>query len=205
MNNDWKDFLRSNGAIFDRDTDEQFGTDSAVLHEFTRPVISLVNWMGIARVSGADAQTFLQAQCTGDIGNIEADTSRLSGYCDPKGRLLAIFRVLRDGKDFLLLTDSEILPAIVKRLKMYILRMKVELTLQDSQVVLGIAGPHAQQLAEKLIGKLRLHQNSAEQVYNVTAISTFMPTPRFLIVTNAQQIFAAWSNIRDHAILVGSA
>ena len=40
-------------------------------------------------VSGADATTFLQGQLTNDVVKLSVGQQQRTGYCTPKGRLLA--------------------------------------------------------------------------------------------------------------------
>ncbi len=104
--------------------------------------ISTLDSLGIIRVSGTDARTFLQGQLTSDIQQLRPDQTQLSGYCTPKGRLLAIFRVIPDGDAVLLMLPRELLTNIRKRLQLYVLRANVQL--QDMSDTLGIcelAGP----------------------------------------------------------------
>ncbi len=104
--------------------------------------ISTLDDLGIIRVSGTDARTFLQGQLTSDILQLGPDQTQLSGYCTPKGRLLAIFRIIPDDTDLLLVLPHELLPGILKRLQLYVLRADVQL--QDISTTCGIcelAGP----------------------------------------------------------------
>jgi folate-binding protein YgfZ len=104
--------------------------------------ISTLDDLGIIRVSGADARTFLQGQLTSDILQLEADQTQLSGYCTPKGRLLAIFRVIPDGSDLLLVLPRERLPSILKRLQLYVLRAAVQLQdISTTYDICELAGP----------------------------------------------------------------
>ena len=92
----------------------------------------ITNQLGVARCSGDEADQFLQAQLTADIEAIPIGGCTLSGYCSPKGRLLAIFFVLRTESDFWLITDPQILDKLVKRLQMFILRTRVNVTLDSA-------------------------------------------------------------------------
>jgi folate-binding protein YgfZ len=95
----------------------------------------------VIRASGADAAEFLHNLLTNDIKGLPPATCRLAGFCTPKGRLLALFRVLRDPAqpdDILLMLPAEQLPAMLKKLSMYVLRSKVKLT--DATADFGIWG-----------------------------------------------------------------
>ena len=152
MSNSWHSFLRQQGAVFEGASVRRFENGASAYLDLKNAVFSPVNWMGIARVSGSDAADFLQAQLTGDISDIRPEITKISGYCNPKGRLLAIFRVLREGDDFLLLSDSDILPNILQRLQMYVLRMKVHLAAETARVGIGLVGPNAGHIVAELSG-----------------------------------------------------
>jgi len=87
----------------------------------------------VIRCSGRDAEEFLQNQLTGDVSEIRQPDWGLSGYCSPKGRLLAVFFVCRQEDDFLLLTDASIAEGVIARLRMYVLRAEVTLELCPEQ------------------------------------------------------------------------
>jgi len=82
--------------------------------------------LGVIAVSGEDAGKFLQGQLTNDVLAL-ADGFSLNGYCSAKGRLLASFHQWRDADTIYLQLPTELLPAILKRLSMFVLRAKVKL------------------------------------------------------------------------------
>ena len=99
--------------------------------------------LGIVRVSGTDARTFLQGQFTSDIQNLDKNQTQLSGYCTPKGRLLAIFRIIPHENDLLLVLPRELLAGICKRLQLYVLRADVQLQdISDDFGICELAGPN---------------------------------------------------------------
>ena len=44
----------------------------------------------VVQVNGSEARDFLQGQFCNDLGLVGTDQAQLSGYCTPKGRLLAV-------------------------------------------------------------------------------------------------------------------
>ena len=82
---------------------------------------------GLISVSGEDARDFLHAQLTNDIKGLARDRAALAGWCTAKGRLLATFLVIPVQDGFLLQLSRDLVPAIAKRLSMFVLRSKVKI------------------------------------------------------------------------------
>ena len=77
---------------------------------------------------GPDAASFLHGQLTQDVTHLDRGEARLAGYCSAKGRLQASAIVLRpQDEQVWLVTDASIQPGWLKRLKMFVLRSKVQL------------------------------------------------------------------------------
>ncbi|MCX8085940.1 MAG: folate-binding protein YgfZ [Rhodocyclaceae bacterium] len=96
---------------------------------------------GLIRASGEDATSFLHNLLTNDIKHLNEGEARHAGLCTPKGRLIATFLVWREGNDYLLMLSAEILPGILKKLSMYVLRSKVKLTdASQERRLVGVLG-----------------------------------------------------------------
>ena len=85
-------------------------------------------------VSGEDAATFLQGQLTNDIYQVTNQHAIYSGFCNPKGRLIGFFIIIKFNESYLLILPRSITESIHKKLSMYILRSKVKLTMQDEAI-----------------------------------------------------------------------
>ena len=87
-------------------------------------------------VSGDDARDFLQNQLTQDVRPLGEDNSGplLAAWCNPKGRVIALFRVswTRDG--FALTLPAELAEPVVNRLTMFRFRSKVSFDTRDVTV-----------------------------------------------------------------------
>jgi hypothetical protein len=77
------------------------------------------------KLSGTDAENFLQAQLSNDITKLDDNRVQLSAYCQHQGKILALFWVMRDGDDFLLSFSLDLLEVILPRLKMFVLMSDV--------------------------------------------------------------------------------
>jgi len=104
----------------------------------------LADW-GVIRAQGADAAAFLHGQLTQEVLQLGERSACLAGYCSVKGRLLASAVVWRGGPDELLLACSaDLLPALLKRLSMFVLRAKCKLADASPTLALhGLVGPAA--------------------------------------------------------------
>lgn len=80
--------------------------------------------LSLIRVSGNDAFNFLNNQLTNDLQEVSEEISQFNGYCSPKGRLCATFRVHRRNGDYCLLTPADNIAA-ADRLRMFVLRADV--------------------------------------------------------------------------------
>jgi folate-binding protein YgfZ len=95
-------------------------------------------------VSGADAQAFLHGQLTADIRALAPHTGTMAAWCTAKGRVLASMIVLHLDGEFRLILDRTIAPGIARRLSLYVLRSKVQIS-DDSarRHLLGLDGNDA--------------------------------------------------------------
>ena len=116
--------------------------------------------LGVIRVAGVDAASFLQGQLTQDFVLLGPEQARLAAFCSAKGRMQASFIGFKrpvsaavDGQpdtqitqtnsvpEILLICSRDILAATLKRLSMFVMRAKVKLTdATDEFQLLGLAG-----------------------------------------------------------------
>ena len=76
---------------------------------------------------------FLHAQLTNDIEHLSPAQARYAGWCSAKGRLLATFLVIPFSGGFLLQLARDLVPTVLKRLSMFVLRSKVTLSDASAQ------------------------------------------------------------------------
>jgi folate-binding protein YgfZ len=79
----------------------------------------------LLRVSGADAEAFLQGQLSNDISKLDALSLQLSAYCQHQGKILALFWVTKNEDSFLLSFPSDLLEVIKPRLQMFVIMSDV--------------------------------------------------------------------------------
>ena len=101
--------------------------------------------LGAIGARGADAATFLQGQLTNDVVTLGSAKARLAGFCSAKGRLQASFVVVSSGAgEYALLCSASVLPAVLKRLSMFVLRAQCKLRDATAEAALwGLLGDTA--------------------------------------------------------------
>ena len=107
--------------------------------------ISRLDFLSVLRVTGSDAQSWLQGQLTADVSAVVAARSRLAAWCSPKGRVIAVFRVMADAEDgYRLVCERWLTASHLARLRMFVLRSDVRIQdLGDALNIVGVAGTRA--------------------------------------------------------------
>jgi folate-binding protein YgfZ len=89
--------------------------------------IALLPDRGVVRVDGPDAEKFLNGSITADLGVLAVQGALHSALLTPQGKMLFEFFVTRSTNGaFLLETGRDLADDLVKRLKMFRLRAKME-------------------------------------------------------------------------------
>jgi len=122
------------------------------------PAVFLKN-RSLIRVSGSEAQSFLQNLITTDIAALGAEETRPGALLTPQGKILFDFMIWRDGDAFVIETDDSQRDALLKRLTMYKLRAAVDLSAAGEGVTVSwepaIEGPTDSRFAKAGIGLVR--------------------------------------------------
>jgi len=79
----------------------------------------------LLKVSGSDAETFLQGQLSNDINKLDALSVQLNAYCQHQGKILALFWVTKNEDSFFLSFPLDLLEAIKPRLQMFVIMSDV--------------------------------------------------------------------------------
>jgi folate-binding protein YgfZ len=79
----------------------------------------------LIKISGSDAETFLQGQLSNDISKLDALSVQLNAYCQHQGKILALFWVTKNEDSFLLSFPSDLLEVIKPRLQMFVIMSDV--------------------------------------------------------------------------------
>ena len=203
MNSTWQNYLLEAGAILDSAGVLHFSPlqDEVAAAENSTILTDLSNFALIA-ASGVDSAAFLQGQLTNDINKISHERGQYSGYCSPKGRLLANFLVWQDGSDYFLQLPADIALSIQKRLSMFVLRAKVVLRdKSDDNVRLGVAGKNAEAAAHQIFPGGLADNLAVRSTDGVTLIR--LAPQRFEVIAPLHAAPVIWQKLAAHAQPVG--
>jgi len=146
MNADVRNKFSELGAVVDEDGNVAFDTQHApgvlaITDEITNAPNNLcdLSRLAVVDVTGKDAAEFIQAQVCNDLNLLQGQQVQINGYCNPKGRLLALFTVFQIPDGFRLLVSDDVAPAFIKRLKMYVLRALVSIEQRTDLLATGLS------------------------------------------------------------------
>ncbi|MBM3351323.1 MAG: folate-binding protein YgfZ [Betaproteobacteria bacterium] len=156
-------------------------------------IVSDLSHLGLLQLSGSDASTFLQGQVTNDVRLLDGSRAHYSGYCSPKGRLLALFLAFTHQNRLHLQMPKELIEGISKRMRMYIMRSKVEIQdVSDHVIRIGVSGQQASESLSKLfqaIPQETLTSSSAEYGTLLKLPGTHARFEIFTDIANAPHIW----------------
>jgi folate-binding protein YgfZ len=156
MNSDWKNFLVTKyETLITNDGVDFLASDK------TNKRIYAITDLGLITVAGNDAATFLQGQITCNVHDINDNKSSLGAICNPKGRVITTFLLVKQYDVYLLVLPLELLPAVKKRLQMYVLRSAITLTdSTDELCLIGCCDADAPANASQQLGNTTRQNNS---------------------------------------------
>lgn len=95
------------------------------LNKVTQLATSLPTYR-VIEISGIDSQTFLQGQLTCDVVKMADNSSTLAAHCDPKGKMISLFRLIKfSAQQFWFIFEESLLPTALEQLKKYAVFSKV--------------------------------------------------------------------------------
>ena len=129
-------------------------------HTFLPSGVAKLDHLGIIRVTGSDAASFLQGQLTNDVQLQKPEEARLAAFCSAKGRMQASFIVYKrpasdasqTTPDIDLICSRDILTQTLKRLSMFVMRAKATLSdASDEFNIYGLTGDAINNIAKESI------------------------------------------------------
>ena len=199
----WKTLLQSEGAVIEGNSVLHYGDPVAEQAATAGTIVADLSQLGVIAFRGEEAGTFLQGQLTNDVRALHADGAQWNGYCSPKGRLLANFLIWRHGEDYCLQLSGDILPGVLKRLSMFILRAKVKARdASDETVRLVVAGKDAAAAVADAIGAMP--DGAMRSVAGEHGLVVRIADDKFVLSVDPAHAGDVWRTLRGKAAPVGA-
>lgn len=198
MSNEWVEMLKSYDI-------EPADSDAAIMaraREVTSNVPQIIDLSGfsIIEVTGEEAQSFLQGQFCNDLQQVTASRAQITGYCTPKGRLLALPTVVGFESGFRLLVPHSVKEAFIKRLSMFVMRAKVTIREVSDRRCFGIIATDesADSLVETLVSavpaaSLDVITDQTTQVVRWHDDAVAERRARFLVIADSTLVEKFWN------------
>jgi folate-binding protein YgfZ len=155
--------------------------------------------LGVILFDGADAQSFLNAQLTSDLHALAAERCQYSGYCTPKGRLLATFLLWRREHSFCLQLPAVLQEPLRKQLSRFILRSEVTISSAGSGWLhFGVVGSNAGILLAQVLGGVPAVPGEVR--HSEEAIVIRLPVDRYLVAVAADRANALEVALAGHGL-----
>lgn len=205
MTEDWKHFLQQNGAEFEQDRLLHFGNPErerrAALGGDT--MCDLTQSYKLLAIQGEDAREFLQGQLTNDVNQLSPQTSQLSGFCTPKGRLIANFRLIQNGETIFAIIPQDLFDTTLQQLQHYVVRAQV--VMGDASAVLvhiGVCGDKAAGQLHQYLGSLPegTHQVLQHENFMVIKVGEY----RYQVFGKLEDSKALWQHLDVQCAAVGA-
>ncbi len=170
-------------------------------------IVAPLGHLALLRAAGADADGFLQGQLSNDLRKLTAGHAQMTSYSNPKGRMLAVFHLSRDPQGAVLMeVHRSVAESALKRLKMFVLRAKVDLQdISADTAALGLAGPDAESILRGLglptpaaTDAVEIHDDI--QITRRPAVAT-----RFTLRASPTKLSELWPQLTQQARPAGTA
>jgi len=131
----------------------------------------------LIKISGQDAESFLQAQICADLAQLEESGWWFSAWCLPNGRVIATFIVFNHTDSYYLILPSALKDKVLTRLAMFVLRSDVSIAdASNDYAMIGLSDDkspailHIDSLFHRyiVIGPMQI-MNQALELINETA------------------------------------
>jgi folate-binding protein YgfZ len=206
MKTEWKSFLTDAGAEF---------SDNRVMH-FGNPereqevalsvlVFADLEYMGVIAVHGQDAGSFLQSQFTNDTSTVDEHSSQLNAYCTPKGRILGLMRIFRQGDTWYLRLPADSVEVVIQRLRMFVMRADVTFEdVSENFLRIGVSGETAGEELGTIATDMPIEVGGVTHNGDLTLVRVPGLHPRFEVyATSLDAARSLWDSLNVRGAPVG--
>lgn len=166
-------------------------------------LMTLDDW-ALARITGPDAEKYLQGQVTADVAQMSDSQHLLAAHCDGKGKMWSNLRLFRQPEGFAWLERRSLRDAQLTELKKYAVFSKATIAADDEHVLLGVAGFQARAALANLFTALPDAEQQVTHNDATTLLWFAEPAERFLLVTDVATAERIVDALRSEAQLNNS-
>ncbi|MDZ7736371.1 MAG: hypothetical protein U5P41_09890 [Gammaproteobacteria bacterium] len=167
-------------------------TDTATVTDINDNCVCALPSLSLIRVTGEDRLEFLHSQLTRDLHKLEIGQAGLSAWCNPKGRVIATLLLCHYADHVDLIVAGDLKDAVLKRLRMFVLRSRVKLTDSTDQTCIGISGEASEALLTEWLKSLEPQEWSISHTKKLCAVRIPGPAARFLVYGQGDDIDPLW-------------
>lgn len=203
----WREMLTQAGACLESGRVVHFGNATAGSSRAALEGNILVDLSHLAliEISGEDAENFLGSQLSSDVLALTAHQSQLSSWCSAQGRVLALLRLYRTPAAYCFLMPAELLEVTLKRLRMFVLRLRVKIEDISAQYVrLGLSGPRVAERLGAVVGQAPAESNAVSTTTRGALLRLPGTPPRFIYVGEAKEAIMIWDKLAADARPAGA-
>ena len=197
MVEEWQRFLEEAGARIEDGTVKAFSDpgDEARAATEGNVVCDLSHYV-LLSASGEDTETFLQGQTTNDLRHLSDSASQLNSVCTPKGRMMAVFRIVPRGDALLLRVPQGLADTLAGHLRKFVLMSKVTIEdVSDRLVGIGVSGPDMPERLKAAAGAVPGQVDEVVHSGDLTVVQVPGIHPRYEVYGEAEAMQALWSRL----------
>lgn len=147
-------------------------------------------WSSV-RVSGAEAEIFLQGQLSADVCALRPERAAWASYNSPKGRMLGVMLMIREGDAVDLWMPRRLLDPVSRRLRMFVLRSKVTIEAPGPNTWVAVLGAGAADRVAALGVGAPVEPLSINRSANRAVLRAAGPAARFALIGPAEVLASA--------------
>lgn len=148
---------------------------------------------------GADALSFLHSQLSADVLGLPEHGWRAAAYCTPQGRVSAVLRVMFGGDGLYAELPAELAEGTIERLKLFVLRSRVEIEYLTGHSAFGCYGAGLGALLERLGYPMPEHIMGHARRGDIHIMRIPGPQPRCVVHGPRGAVLAIWDQCVRHA------
>jgi folate-binding protein YgfZ len=183
MNSAWIEFLASQGANVPQTLNEA---------ALTGNLMTDLSNLAVINISGTDAEKFLQGQFTNDVKQLSASKAQRSAWCSAKGRVLNSFYLTKTAEGYSLILPQASVEALLKRLRMFVLRADVKFSLAEDCALLGVVGEGSAALLQTVLGSEVVQALSYSSTEDWQVLCTHESPLRYLVYGKVELLKKLW-------------